>query len=220
MGGDDQWSNILNGADLIRRKERKPAYALTTTLLVNSDGKKMGKTERGALWLDKNKCSVFDFYQYWRNIDDQEVRNCLCLLTFLPMDEINALCSEGANINEAKKVLAYTLTAQVHGDDEAMKAKSAAEALFSGGGDLEHMPTRELTDSEIKESGLLLPDLLVLCGLAKSKSEARRLIKDGGVLVGDVKAASFDDKLTTEQIEGEGVIIRKGKKSFCRVRRA
>ena len=221
MGGDDQWSNILGGADLIRRKEQKPAFALTTALLTTSDGKKMGKTEKGAVWLDKEKCSVFDFYQYWRNVGDEDVKMCLSLLTFLPMEEVNRLGSlPGEQINEAKRVLAYTLTAQVHGEEEAKIAQTAAESLFAGGSDLSNIPSCELTQAMIEESGLRIPDLMVLSKLASSKSDARRLIEGGGVFVGDDKVASPAVTLTMEQIEGEGIILRKGKKSYCRIRKA
>ena len=220
MGGDDQWSNILSGADLIRRKEQKPAFALTTSLLTTSNGTKMGKTEKGAVWLDKEKCSVFDFYQYWRNIDDADVERCLSVLTFLPMDEVRRLGAlEGSEINEAKKVLAYTLTEQVHGKEEADKALAAAEALFAGGSDSSNMPTLCLTDADIRESGLRLPDLLVLSGLAASKSDARRLIADGAVFIDERKAASHAEVIRQDLLAGDGVILRKGKKSFCRVRR-
>ncbi|MDD6887208.1 MAG: tyrosine--tRNA ligase, partial [bacterium] len=221
MGGDDQWSNILGGADLIRRKEQKPAYALTTTLLTTSEGKKMGKTEKGALWLDPNRCSPYEFYQYWRNIDDADVERCLALLTFLPMDEVKRLGSlKDCAINEAKRVLAYTLTEQVHGTDEANKARSAAEALFSGGNDFSHMPSVALTEQQIAESGLRLPDLLVLANLAKSKSDARRLIADGAVFAGERKVESYQETLQPDALEGDGIILRKGKKSFCRMKRA
>ncbi|MGN0784248.1 MAG: tyrosine--tRNA ligase [Candidatus Aphodomorpha sp.] len=221
MGGDDQWSNILGGADLIRRKEQKPAYALTTTLLTTSEGKKMGKTEKGALWLDPNRCSPYEFYQYWRNIDDADVERCLALLTFLPMDEVKRLGSlKDSAINEAKRVLAYTLTEQVHGTDEANKARSAAEALFSGGKDFSHMPSVALTEQQIAESGLRLPDLLVLANLAKSKSDARRLIADGAVFAGERKVESYQETLQPDALEGDGIILRKGKKSFCRMKRA
>ena len=221
MGGDDQWSNILNGADLIRRKEQKPAFALTTALLTTSDGKKMGKTEKGAVWLDKEKCSVYDFYQYWRNVDDKDVEKCLSLLTFLPMDEVRRLGSlPGEQINEAKRVLAYTLTAQVHGEEEAKVAQSAAEALFAGGADQSGIPTFELNAEEISSSGLRIVDLMVLSKLAVSKSDARRLIEGGGVFVGDEKVTTVQAALSAEQIEGVGMIIRKGKKSYCRIRKA
>lgn len=221
MGGDDQWSNILGGADLIRRKEHKPAYALTTSLLTTSEGKKMGKTEKGALWLDPERCSPYDFYQYWRNVDDADVERCLSLLTFIPMDEVRRLGSlKDAAINEAKRVLAFTLTEQVHGTEEATKAQAAAEALFGAGSDFTNMPTVSLTQEQIDESGLRLPDLLVLANLAKSKTDARRLIGDGAVYVGDEKVKSFEEQLSPEAIEGDGIILRKGKKSFCRMKRA
>ena len=221
MGGDDQWSNILGGADLIRKKEQKPAFALTTALLTTSDGKKMGKTEKGAIWLDKEKCSVFDFYQYWRNVGDEDVKMCLSLLTFLPMEEVNRLGSlPGEQINEAKRVLAYTLTAQVHGEEEAKIAQTSAEGLFAGGSDLSNIPTCELTPAMMEESGLRIPDLLVMSKLAVSKSDARRLIEGGGVFVGEDKVTATSATLTAEQIEGDGIILRKGKKSFCRIRKA
>lgn len=220
MGGDDQWSNILSGADLIRRKEQKPAFALTTALLTTSDGKKMGKTEKGAVWLDKEKCSVYDFYQYWRNVGDKDVEKCLSLLTFLPMNEVRRLGAlPGEQINEAKRVLAYTLTAQVHGEEEAKIAQSAAEALFAGGADQSGIPTCELTGDEIAATGLRVADLMVLSKLAVSKSDARRLIEGGGVFVGESKVESVGAVLDETQIEGEGVIIRKGKKSYCRIRK-
>lgn len=221
MGGDDQWSNILNGADLIRRKEQKPAYALTTSLLTTSDGKKMGKTEKGAVWLDPNKCSVFDFYQYWRNVGDQDVEKCLSLLTFIPMDEVKRLGSlPGEQINEAKRTLAYTITAQVHGEEEAKKAQTAAESLFAGGSDQSNIPTYEISADEIAQSGLRVTDLLVLAKLAVSKSDARRLIEGGGVFVGERKVESVNESVDPEEISGEGVILRKGKKGYCRIRRA
>lgn len=218
MGGDDQWSNILAGADLIRRKEQKPAFALTCALLTTSAGAKMGKTEKGAIWLDKEKCSVFDFYQYWRNVDDVDVEKCLSLLTFLPMDEVRRLGRlEGEQINEAKRRLAFELTMQVHGEEEAQKAMDAAEALFCGGGDLSNMPSVELTSETIAQTGLRIVDLLVLANLAKSKSDARRLIESNAVIANKIPIASVDAALTNADIEGEGIIIQKGKKNFCRV---
>ncbi len=221
MGGDDQWSNILSGADLIRRKERRPAYALTTALLTTSEGKKMGKTEKGALWLDPARCSPYDFYQYWRNVDDADVERCLALLTFLPMDEVRRLGAlRDAAINEAKRMLAFTLTEQVHGTEAAERAQAAAEALFGGGSDFSSMPTVALTQEQIDGGGLRIPDLLVLAGLAKSKSDARRLITDGAVFVGERRVASHEETLSTADLDGEGVIVRKGKKSFCRMKRA
>lgn len=219
MGGDDQWSNILSGADLIRRKEQRPAYALTCTLLTTSDGRKMGKTEKGALWLDKEKTSVFDFYQYWRNVDDADVERCLSLLTFLPMQEVRRLGAlRDAQVNEAKRVLAYELTKQVHGEEEAQQAMAAAEALFSGGGDLSHMPTVTLTDADVASTGLRVPDLLVMGNLAKSKSDARRLIQSGAVFIGERPVGDVNAALEIGQLAGDGAILRKGKKGFCRFR--
>lgn len=219
MGGDDQWSNILAGADLIRKKLRKPAFALTTALLETSDGKKMGKTEKGALWLDKDKCSPYDFYQYWRNVEDKNVEHCLAMLTFLPMDEVKRLAAlPGSEINEAKKVLAFTLTEQVHGTEEALRAKEAAEALFGGSGNSENMPVLQLSPEQAAESGLRVVDLLVLSGLCKSKGDARRQIEAGAVRVDEERIASFDIVLPAENLAGDGTILQKGKKSFCKVR--
>ena len=216
MGGDDQWSNILSGADLIRRKEQHAAFALTTGLRARSEGKKMGKTEKGALWLDPEKTSVFDFYQYWRNVDDSGVENCLKMLTFMPIDEIKAITAPTANINEAKKILAYTLTAQVHGEEAAKKAQQAAEALFGGGGDIEHMPTIRLSQAEIESTGLRVTDLLVLGKLCTSKSDARRTIEGGGVLMDDVKVTDVYAAADPAALEN-GIILKKGKKGFLRV---
>lgn len=216
MGGDDQWSNILSGADLIRRKEQHAAFALTTGLLATSEGKKMGKTEKGALWLDPEKTSVFDFYQYWRNVDDSGVENCLKMLTFMPIDEIKAITAPTANINEAKKILAYTLTAQVHGEEAAKKAQQAAEALFGGGGDIEHMPTIRLSQAEIESTGLRVTDLLVLGKLCTSKSDARRTIEGGGVLMDYVKVTDVYAAADPAALEN-GIILKKGKKGFLRV---
>lgn len=216
MGGDDQWSNILSGADLIRRKEQHAAFALTTGLLATSEGKKMGKTEKGALWLDPEKTSVFDFYQYWRNVDDSGVENCLKMLTFMPIDEIKAITAPTANINEAKKILAYTLTAQVHGEEAAKKAQQAAAALFGGGGDIEHMPTIRLSQAEIESTGLRVTDLLVLGKLCTSKSDARRTIEGGGVLMDDVKVTDVYAAADPAALEN-GIILKKGKKGFLRV---
>ena len=221
MGGDDQWSNILGGADLIRRKERKAAYALTTTLLTTSEGKKMGKTEKGALWLDPKKCSPYDFYQYWRNVADADVERCLALLTFIPMEEVRRLGAlKDSAINEAKRVLAFTLTEQVHGTEEAQKAQAAAEALFSGGSDNSNMPTVALDTAQEEASGLRVTDLLVLSKLASSKSDARRLIEGGAVFAGDNKITDVRATLQSEDLDGDGIILRKGKKGFCKVRRA
>ena len=216
MGGDDQWSNILGGADLIRRKERKRAYALTTRLLTTADGKKMGKTEKGAVWLSKERTSVYDFYQYFRNVNDADVKTCLSLLTFLPMDEIEALCAEGANINEAKRVLAYTVTSQVHGEDEAKKAEEAALALFGGKGDLTHMPTVALSDADIEESGMSITRLLVLAGIEKSNSAAIRSVREGGISVNDRKVTDTKAVLDSAEL-ADGIILKKGKKTFVRL---
>ena len=217
MGGDDQWSNMLGGVDLIRRKEQKPAYCLTTALLTTNKGKKMGKTEKGALWLDKETCSPYDFYQYWQNVDDADVEKCLSLLTLLPMEEIRAMCAQGgAALNQAKVTLAYTLTAQVHGAEEADKAKQAAEALFGGGGDLSHMPTLALSQQQIDETGLRVTDLLVLGNLCKSKSDARRMIESGAVFAGDEKVTDVYAVLAEDKL-AEGIVLKKGKKGFVRV---
>ncbi len=216
-GGDDQWSNILSGMDLIRRKERKPAYALTFSLLTTSDGKKMGKTQNGALWLDAKKTSPYDFYQYWRNVEDADVRNCLSLLTFLPMEEINKLASlKDKEINAAKEVLAYETTKQVHGEQEAKNAMAASQALFGAGQDLDSMPTAHLTAEQIETNKNIL-DMLIITGMAKSKSDARRLIEGGGIYVGEFKVPSIDYELNTDEISQDGVIIRKGKKHYHRV---
>ena len=220
MGGDDQWSNMLGGVELIRKKEQRPAYCLTTSLLTTSEGKKMGKTEKGALWLDANKTSVYDFYQYWRNVDDADVEKCLSLLTFIPMEEVRALCAEGgASLNQAKRTLAFTLTEQVHGTEEATKAQTAAEALFGGGGDISNMPTVALTAEDVEATGLRVTDLLVMGKLAKSKSDARRLIESGSVQADDVKIT--DVYATVEEGKlSDGIIIKKGKKGFVRIVRA
>ena len=217
IGGDDQWSNMLSGADLIRRKEQKPAYALTTALLTTSEGKKMGKTEKGALWLDPEKTSVYDFYQYWRNVDDADVKNCLSLLTFIPMDEVNAMTAEGGSaLNAAKRTLAYTLTAQVHGEEEAKKAQQAAEALFGGGGSLENIPTVALTPADVEATGLRVVDLLVAGKLCKSKSDARRMIESGAVLMDDVKVEDVAAAADPAKL-ADGIVLKKGKKSYVRV---
>ena len=216
MGGDDQWSNILAGADLIRRKEQKPAFAMTFTLLTTSDGRKMGKTEKGAVWLDPKKTSPYEFYQYWRNVDDKDVEKCLALLTFLPMDEVKRLGAlKDSAANEAKQVLAYELTKQVHGEEEAMKARQASEALFSGGASMADVPTTELTQEEF-DTHQLIVEMLPFVALAPSRSEARRLIQGGGVFVDDQKVADIGQKLSQEQIE-KGALLRKGKKAFHKV---
>ncbi len=216
MGGDDQWSNILAGADLIRRVEGKDAFAMTFTLLTNADGTKMGKTRAGALWLDANKTSPYDFYQYWRNVEDASVEKCLALLTYLPMDQVHALGAlKDQEINKAKKVLAYEVTKLVHGEDEANKAAEAAEALFGGGGSLDNMPTTVLSEEQAAQ-GLQVVDLLVLSGLAKSRGDARRLVDGGGVSLEDVKVSDVFMPIDPDRLKGGGLVIRKGKKSYHR----
>ncbi|KEI84736.1 tyrosyl-tRNA synthetase [Clostridium botulinum B2 267] len=216
LGGDDQWSNILAGVDLIRRKESKSAYGMTFTLLTNSEGKKMGKTESGALWLDPEKTSPYEFYQYWRNVADADVEKCLRLITFLPMDEVRRLSSlEGAEINEAKKVLAFEVTKLIHGEEEAQKAKIAAEALFGGNAkDLGNMPTAYVDKNDLNN---LLVDLLVKCEIFPSKSEARRLIKQGGLYLNDEKVTDMNLVVTEEHVTEDGIMIRRGKKNFNRI---
>ena len=217
MGGDDQWSNILAGSELIRRKRGKPAYGLTFTLLTNSEGKKMGKTEAGAVWLDADKTSPYDFYQYWRNVDDADVKKCLSLLTFLPMDEVNRLSSlEGEKINEAKKVLAYEVTKLVHGEKEASKARAAAEALFENAGDSKNVPGTTILKTEI-EKNIRLVDLLINTGLTASKGEGKRLIKQGGIYLNEERIDDFDREVTLEDFKDGKLMIRKGKKIFHKV---
>ncbi|NLX69339.1 MAG: tyrosine--tRNA ligase [Clostridiales bacterium] len=217
MGGDDQWSNILAGVDLIRRVEGAEAYGITFTLLTTSDGQKMGKTRAGAVWLDPNKTSPYDFYQYWRNVDDADVKKCLALLTFLPMDEVNRLGNlPGEQINEAKKVLAYELTKNVHGEEEAIKAQKAAEALFGGGGDLDTVPTTEITADEFRENSNIL-DLLHSIGFIPSKGEGRRLITQGGLYVNDERVESIEHQLTREDLRNGSLLVRRGKKTYHRI---
>ena len=214
FGGDDQWSNMLGGTELIRKKLGKDAYAMTITLLLNSEGKKMGKTAGGAVWLDANKTSPFEFFQYWRNVGDQDVLKCIRMLTFLPLEEIDAMDNwEGAKLNEAKEILAYELTKMVHGEEEAQKAKTASHALFAGGGDDSNMPTTTLTADNLTDGTIGIMDLMVVCGLTASKSEARRLVTQGGVFVNDEKVAAIDFKVDEAMLK-EGVKIRKGKKTF------
>ena len=215
FGGNDQWSNMLGGTELIRKKLGKDAHAMTITLLLNSEGKKMGKTASGAVWLDPNKTSPFEFYQYWRNVDDADVLKCIRMLTFLPLEEIDKMSTwEGSQLNEAKEILAYELTKLVHGQEEADKAKAASKALFAGGGDTEHMPTTELTNDDFGGGSIDVLTLLVKCGLAASKGEARRLVQQGGVSVNDEKVAAIETTFGCEQFTGDGVVIKKGKKVF------
>ncbi|HHX72379.1 MAG TPA: tyrosine--tRNA ligase [Clostridiales bacterium] len=218
IGGDDQWSNILSGMDLVRRVEAKEAYAMTFTLLTTKEGKKMGKTEKGAIWLDPNKTSPFEFFQYWRNVDDSDVINCLKMLTFVPIEELEEMDSwEGSRLNEAKELLAYELTKDVHGKEEADKALAAARALFGKGVADENMPQTALSESDFENGSISLADLMVKTGLAPSKGEARRLVKQGGVAINDEKAVDGNQTLAKEQFAGEGVILRRGKKVFHRV---
>jgi len=217
LGGDDQWSNILGGIDLIRRVENKEVYGMTFTLLTTSEGKKMGKTAKGAVWLDPNKTSPYDFYQYWRNVDDADVIKCLKLLTFLPMEQINEMATwKDARINEAKKILAYEVTRIVHGEEEAEKAKDAAEALFGKGGSTENMPTVSIAAAEL-EKGILILDLLTSTGIIPSKSEGRRLISQGGLTINNEKVENMDRVVTADDLKNGEIIVRRGKKSFHRI---
>ncbi len=217
MGGNDQWSNMLGGADLVRRKENEKAFACTFQLLLTHDGRKMGKTEKGALWLDPNKTSPFDFYQYWRNVDDKDVEKCLGLLTFLPMDEVRRLGAlEGSEINEAKKVLAFEVTRLVHGEEEARKAADAAAALFAGGMNGADVPSFEVT-ADILSEDARVTTLLVKSGLCKSQSEARNQLKAGAVFLGDEKITDFAAAVTADMIGPDGLMLKKGKKGFRRL---
>ena len=214
FGGNDQWSNMLGGTELIRRKLGKDAHAMTITLLLNSEGKKMGKTAKGAVWLDPSKTSPFEFFQYWRNVDDADVLKCLRMLTFLPLEEIDAMSDwKDAKLNEAKEILAYELTKLVHGEEEADKAKAASKALFVGGGDDANMPTTEITADKLTDGRIGILNLMVACGLAPSNKQARQLVEQGGVLVNDEKVPSAQFSVTEEMLK-EGVKIRKGKKVF------
>lgn len=214
MGGNDQWSNIIGGVELIRKKENKPAYGLTFKLLTTSEGIKMGKTMKGAVWLDPEKTTPYEFYQYWRNIEDVKVEECLGLLTFLPMDEVRRLGAlEGAEINKAKEVLAYEITKIVHGEEEAEKAQEAARAVFASGGKSENMPTTEYELTALEDMDIL--SILVDTKLAKNRSEARRLVVQGGVTANDVKITEIDKKFTSSDFDSEGsIVIKKGKKGF------
>ena len=219
FGGDDQWSNMLGGTELIRRKLGKDAHAMTITLLTDSQGKKMGKTAGNAVWLDPNKTSPFEFYQYWRNVDDADVMKCIRMLTFLPLEQIDEMDKwEGSQLNRAKEILAYELTALVHGEEEAKKAEEAAKALFGAGGNNANMPTSTLTDTDFENGGINVLSMLVTTGLCPSRGEARRLVQQGGVTIDDVKVTSIDESLARERFEGDGVIVRKGKKVFHRVK--
>lgn len=217
FGGDDQWSNMLAGTELIRKKLGKDAHAMTITLLLNSEGSKMGKTAKGAVWLDPNKTSPYEFYQYWRNIDDADVLKCLRMLTFLPVEQIDEMDNwQGSQLNEAKQLLAYELTALVHGKDEAQKAQGASKALFSGGGDLSNVPTTSLSNGDLTDGAIGILDLMLKCGLAPSKKEARRLIEQGGVEVNGEKIADTAAVFQAADFAGDGMMLKKGKKAYHR----
>ena len=217
FGGDDQWSNMLGGTELIRRKLGKDAHAMTITLLLNSEGKKMGKTQSGAVWLDPNKTSPFEFYQYWRNIADADVLKCLRMLTFLPLEQIDEMDKwEGSQLNEAKEILAYELTALVHGDEEAKKAQESARALFAGGNAAE-MPTAELSDDDFTDSAIDILSIVQKSGLCGSRSEARRNVEQGGVSVDGEAVKDIKTVYTKEQLSGDGIVVKRGKKNFRRV---
>jgi len=213
FGGDDQWSNMLGGTELIRRKLGKDAYAMTINLLLNSEGKKMGKTQSGAVWLSAEKTSPFDFYQYWRNVDDADVVKCLKMLTFLPLEEIEELAKlEGSEINKAKEILAFELTKLIHGEEEAQKAQEGARALFSKGVDTDNMPTTQLVDTDFTDDSISVLDLLIKCSLISSKGEGKRLIQQGGVSVDDAKVSDMFASISKAQFDKGYVIIKKGKK--------
>ncbi len=214
FGGDDQWSNMLGGTELIRRKLGKDAYAMTITLLMNSEGKKMGKTAKGAVWLDAAKTSPFEFFQYWRNVSDADVLKCIRMLTFLPLDQIDAMDAwEGSKLNEAKEILAYELTKLVHGTEEAEKAKEASHALFAGGGDDSNMPSTRIMPEQLTDNAISILELMDACHLAASRSEARRLITQGGVFADEQKVESIDVEFTADQLK-TGIRLRKGKKVY------
>ena len=218
FGGDDQWSNMLGGTELIRRKLGKDAYAMTINLLLNSEGKKMGKTQSGAVWLDPNKTSPFDFFQYWRNVSDADVLKCIRMLTFLPLEEIDAMESwEGAQLNQAKEILAFELTKLVHGEEEANKAKEASHALFAGGGDSAHMPTLELTAADFADGDLDILALLVKAELAPSRSDARRAVQQGGISVADEKVTDIQTTYGADAFGADGLVVKRGKKKFVKI---
>ena len=218
FGGDDQWSNMLGGTELIRRKLGKDAYAMTINLLLNSEGKKMGKTQSGAVWLDPEKTSPFDFFQYWRNVADSDVLKCIRMLTFLPLEEIDAMESwEGAQLNQAKEILAFELTKLVHGEDEANKAREASHALFAGGGDSAHMPTVELSSADFADGDMDILSLLVKTELAPSRSDARRAVEQGGVSVADEKVTDIRTAYNADSFGADGLVVKRGKKKFVKV---
>ena len=217
FGGNDQWSNMLGGTELIRRKLGKDAHAMTITLLLNSEGNKMGKTASGAVWLDPNKTSPFEFYQYWRNVGDADVLKCIRMLTFLPLEQIDEMDKwEGSQLNKAKEILAYELTSLVHGEEEAKKAETAAKALFVGGGDSEHMPTTEITEADLTDGAMDIMTVLVKSELCASKSDARRNIQQGGVTVDDEKVTDIGKTYSADELKN-GIVVRRGKKNFNKV---
>ena len=217
FGGDDQWSNMLGGTELIRRKLGKDAYAMTITLLLNSEGKKMGKTQSGAVWLDPNKTSPFEFYQYWRNVADADVLKCIRMLTFLPLEEIDKMDSwEGSQLNTAKEILAFELTKLVHGEEEAAKAQEAARALFSGAGNLDNMPTHALSDADFNDGSIDIISVLMASGLVPSRSEGRRAVEQGGVSVDGEKVTDIKTSFEKDSFK-DGVVVRRGKKNFRKV---
>ena len=217
FGGDDQWSNMLGGTELIRRKLGKDAHAMTITLLTDSQGHKMGKTAGNAVWLDPNKTSPYEFYQYWRNVGDGDVLKCIRMLTFLPLEQIDEMSHwEGSQLNRAKEILAYELTSLVHGEEEARKAEASAKALFAGGGSNENMPTTEITESELNDSAIDIMTVLVRSGLCASKSEARRNIQQGGVTVNDEKITDISKSFGADELK-KGIIVRRGKKNYSKV---
>ena len=218
FGGDDQWSNMLGGTELIRRKLGKDAYAMTINLLLNSEGKKMGKTQSGAVWLDPEKTSPFDFFQYWRNVADSDVLKCIRMLTFLPLEEIDAMESwEGAQLNQAIEILAFELTKLVHGEEEATKAREASHALFAGGGDSAHMPTVELSSADFADGDMDILSLLVKTELAPSRSDARRAVEQGGVSVADEKVTDIKTAYNADSFGADGLVVKRGKKKFVKV---
>lgn len=218
FGGDDQWSNMLGGTELIRKKTGDDAYAMTITLLLNSEGKKMGKTAKGAVWLDPNKTSPFDFYQYWRNVGDADVLKCIRMLTFLPLEEIDEMDKwQGAELNKAKEILAFELTKMVHGEDEAIKAEESAKALFGGAGTLE-MPTSVITEVDLRDGNIDIIGLLVASGLVPTRSEGRRAVEQGGVSVNDEKITDIKKLYAPNDLGGDGIVLRRGKKNYKRVK--
>ena len=218
FGGDDQWSNMLGGTELIRRKLGKDAYAMTINLLLNSEGKKMGKTESGAVWLDAEKTSPYEFFQYWRNVSDADVIKCIKMLTFLPLEEIAKMEAwEGSELNKAKEILAFELTKLVHGEEEASKAMEASKALFAGGGNLENMPSTQLTDEDFADGSIDIMSVLVKAGMTQSRSEARRNVEQGGVTVNNEKVTDIKTVYTGESLKGDGITVRRGKKNYKKI---